>query len=713
MASLPTSSSQELPALGQAFAVYLDATNLYPGLSTVDCVAQDGRLVLFASHGYPEIDDPRALLRELETAFMELMPAVGLPDDRWAGVDAVPVRICLRLRSARRPYATHTFTWRVEDAARAVFPPAPTMTNGATNGAARTPPNGAWGNGTRGESSLGASSTETSVGTSSLESSSKDQHPIGAADGPMAGSPGPWTGENQTEPPPFSDRAIALPDATSKDQHPIGAADGPMAGSPGPWTGENQTEPPPFSDRAIALPDATIEPPADWAWLKGGWRLTLNQLQALSQYWIYGLAGVIVLGSGLFAYALSRPCVVGSCERLDNAEAFYGNTQAQLEGSPDGEALRTAQTDLQAAIDLLSPIPQWAPYYTPAQANLQQYRREVAALNALIQAKDTALQAANLSQNPPHPVQRWVDVQLLWQQSVDLLEMIPAESPAFAYAQQKLEEYGANYKAIGRRIVAEEEAEANFSTAMQTAQLAQQRMDTAESLAGWQLTAKEWQAAIKGLSLIPQGTSAYGEAQTYLRDYRQQLDRTTAQATLEENSTRFYQQAVQAAREAKAFEARNQWTLAVMEWQRAVARTQQIAPDSILGSEASPLLETYQLALTNAQSRLRTAVALQNLTQTVGSLCAGSATPCGVTEDPSQIQVTLSSQYAEPLRQAITPPAADGTFAFTNELSTSVQALIEQIIAISHQVDRQVAIYDAQGSFIARYRPDLGGFIKN
>jgi hypothetical protein len=77
------------------------------------------------------------------------------------------------------------------------------------------------------------------------------------------------------------------------------------------------------------------------------------------------------------------------------------------------------------------------------------------------------------------------------------------------------------------------------------------------------------------------------------------------------------------------------------------------------------------------------------------------------------VQVVLTSQYAEPLRQAITPPAADGTFAFTNELNPAVQQLIEQIITFSHQVNRQVAIYDSRGGFVARYRPDLGGFIKN
>lgn len=702
MASPPTSSSQALPALGQAFAAYLEATNLYPGLTTIDCAAQGGRLVLLAIHTSPEVDDPRDLLRELEGAFMELMPAVGLPDETWADINAVPVRICLQLQTAQQPYATYTFTWRFEDAARTVFPPAPIP-----------------GEPSRPEVAAEANPEDHRV---SLTASSPAARANGVTPDPTSAIPvGAMAGDYESLA-LGSVSGVSVPGADVS-----GAADGngnghwPRTNGAGDRSfmpgshhvSEDHQHTRAFSDTAIALPDASIERPNNLAWLRGGWNLTLEQLRALSEYWIYGLAGLIVLGSGLFAYALSRPCVVGSCERLTDAEAFYDDAQAHLAGDPDGEAMATAQTDLQAAIDLVEPIPHWSSYYGTAQSNLQQYQSDVTALNALIRSKDVALQAATLSQNPPHPVQRWVDVQLLWQQAIDQLETIPEASPAFNYAQEKLDEYRANHKAIGHRIVAEEEAEANFSTAIQTGYLAQQRMETAESLAGWQLAAKEWQAAIKGLSLIPQGTTAYGEAQRYLKDYNQHLARTSTRANLEENSTRFYQQAVQAAREAKAYEAKSQWTLAVTLWQRAVTSAQKISTESTLGPEAIVLLEIYQPALTNAQNRLRTAVVLQNLTQTVGAMCAGSATPCTVAEDPSQIQITLSSQYAEPLRLAITPPSADGTFAFTNQLAKPVQELIEQIITISHQVDRQVAIYDSHGGFVARYRPDLGGFIKN
>jgi uncharacterized membrane protein affecting hemolysin expression len=78
----------------------------------------------------------------------------------------------------------------------------------------------------------------------------------------------------------------------------------------------------------------------------------------------------------------------------------------------------------------------------------------------------------------------------------------------------------------------------------------------------------------------------------------------------------------------------------------------------------------------------------------------------------SQVQVRLPSQYAQPLRQALTPPAPDGTVSFTNQISPDLQALINQLTTVSHQINRPVAIYDNQGNLLARYRPDLGGFAK-
>lgn len=658
MTSLSPPTYKGFEPLQRAFVDYLNEASLYPGLTAIDCSERAGRLLLLAEHGAPEVGDPKHLLKELEVAFRDLVPAVGLPEADWAMAAALSVRIYLKLKQVPQPYAMHTFTWQPEDAAQVMFSADDNGLPEASN-ANNTVPNGTVADG-----------SEADV---ALEDSKVDEDALAPNVDAIA--------DNSGAVPPYG-------------PHPLPSVT-------------------PFSDAVLALPDAAVQPPAGPGWQQRSQAWASQGLRSLRYYWSYGLAALILVGSGAFAYALSRPCVVGSCDRLEQAAKHSDLAQATLVSSPTGDDLATAQLDLQTAIDLLTPVPTWSSYYTAAQADLQRYQNSIASLSALIQALGLASEAANLSQNPPHPVERWVKVHLLWKQAINRLESVDSDSAAFDYSQQKLREYRANHSAIGRRIVAEEEAEANFNTATQTGNLARQRMDTANSLAGWQLATKEWQAAIKGLSLIPQGTMVYNEAQAELRDYQQQLNRVTNRAGLEEAGAHNYNQAVQAARAAAAYEAKGQWTLAMAQWRQAVASAQQIPADTILAEEGAVLLETYQPALANAQNRLRTAVALQALTTTLAQLCEFSATPCTVREDPSQIRVVLSSQYTEPLRQAITPPAADGTFTFTNQLSPGAQQLIEQVITTSHQVDRQVAIYDAQGGFVARYRPDLGGFIKN
>lgn len=648
MVSSPPSSYAGLAALTQSLNQHLRQTHVHPRL-WVDGAERGGRLILLAQHPAPELKEPNDLLQALTQAFEAVMPTVGLGDSPWEETDMIPVRIYLRLKTAQQPYAMHTFTWRLADAAPLIFPlsalpePAPDDLSGALE------PELTMAEGTTMPDDFGA----------------EDEMDLDHGHSP-----------------------------THPDLDPEAAVDSPSAAAALAFFGDDDND---EFDRPAAQGEPLGEMLQRW----------------LVYYWSYGVAALILVASGVFAYGLTRPCVIGRCDRLDQAEALYESAQTSLLTSPTGADLQSAQTELQEAIDLLDPIPPWSGYYEAAQTDLGHYHNHIQSLNAVLQAQSLAAQAASLSQDPPHPVERWVNVHQLWQQAITRLESVPSDSPAFDYAQKKRSEYRENYSAIGRRIIAEEEAEANFNTAVQTGYLAQQRMDTANSLAGWQLAAKEWQAAIKGLTLIPQGTMVYREAQAQLQDYQQQLMRATNQATLENAGARNYDRAIQSARAAAAYEATNQWTLAVTQWQQAVASAQQIPSDTILTEESARLLESYQPALKNAENRLRTAVAIQDLTTTLATLCAQELSACTVREDPSQIQVTLASQYAEPLRQAITPPTADGTFTFANELQPTTQQLLDRIITFSHRADRPIAIYDSRGGFVARYRPDLGGFIKN
>ena len=664
MVSTPMSALASLASLNQAMAIQLRAPSPHPGLA-VNCLEHQGRLLLLGQHRAPEVRDVADVFHALEQHLYTALATVSLEASPWEGQSSIPVRLYLKLRAANRPYAMHTFTWRLDQTAARIFPPdmfGPALPAPASD----LSPDG-----------YTVPSPNLDAALPDLDSPDLDSPESELSQAEFSGVEGP--GAELAHP--------DLPAAAPTESLALALWGDPQAAVPG----EPATQGADFPEIDF------LAAPRQW----------------LRDYWSYGVAGLILVTSGMFALALTRPCVVGRCERLAQAQTHYERANDTLALAPSAADLATAQADLQNAIDRLTPIPLWSGAYAAAQADLQRYRQGQRAVQAILQAQATATQAAELSQNPPHTVERWVTIHQLWQRAIDQLETVPDTSPAYDYAQKKRSEYRANHSAIGRRIVAEEEAEANFNTAIQTGFLAQQRMDTANSLAGWQLATKEWQAAIKGLSLIPQGTMIYDQAQAQRQDYQQHLHRTTHQSHLETVGAHNYDQAIRAARAAAAYEARGQWSLAVNHWQRAVASAQQIPTGTILADEGALLLEAYEPARLNAQDRLRGAVALQTLTTTLGTLCPEAEGTCTVREDPTQVRITLANQYAEPLRRAITPPAADGTVAFSQTLTAQTQALMEQVITLSHQINRQVAIYDSQGSFVARYRPDVGGFVRN
>jgi hypothetical protein len=641
-----------LERLTEAFRHYLQETNLYPRLTALDCHNQQGRVLVLAQHPMPTVADPASLLRELKAAFFEIMAEVGLPKE-WADLQEMPVRLGLQLEFEDAPYATHTFTWRAEDALGIIFePPCPEEWGAAAEIEGQTQPI--------------PDELADSEAVEALESGNDPDHA------------GAMESGSEAEP------AAAQPPSANVA---------------------------PFNDAALALPETAVDPPAESLLRRWGlWGQ--GQVERLTPYWSYGLAGLILLSSGLFAYVITRPCVVGSCDRIDRAAAFHAAAVARLGTSPTGPDLQEARSDLQAAKDWVTPIPHWSPHYAAARGDLNRYRADLVSLNRLTEAQSRAYTAAQKSQDPPHPVARWVEIQHFWRQAIAALEAIPDTSPVYDFAQAKLSEYRGNLATITQRVMAEEEAEARLNNAIQSGRLAQQQMDTATSLVGWQQANQQWQLAIQSLTSIPQGTEAYATAQAQLRQYRSQQAQVQARLSQEGSASSTYQQAQAAASQAQAYEAQSQWTLAVSQWKIALATLQQVASDSALSASAKMLLPNYQASLSRSQAQLRTAVVLQTLETTPGSVCRSTATPCRISASPDQIRVTLTGQYAAALEQAITPPAA-GTAVAATPLSRETQAMVEQIVRLGNQVQRQIDIYNSGGQMIARYRPDLGGFVKN
>ncbi|MBD2310086.1 hypothetical protein H6G20_00120 [Desertifilum sp. FACHB-1129] len=132
-------------------------------------------------------------------------------------------------------------------------------------------------------------------------------------------------------------------------------------------------------------------------------------------------------------------------------------------------------------------------------------------------AQVLAREAAEMSQNPPHPLSVWREIEGKWQKAVEILVSIPEDSPIASQAQEKLNSYQANYSAIANRIVTEEQAAKNLEKANQLAQEAASLTHSQET----QKTAQaKLQEAIGLLQAIPQGTFVKAQAQAKLAEYQ-------------------------------------------------------------------------------------------------------------------------------------------------------------------------------------------------
>ncbi|ASC72611.1 uncharacterized protein XM38_035690 [Halomicronema hongdechloris C2206] len=427
----------------------------------------------------------------------------------------------------------------------------------------------------------------------------------------------------------------------------------------------------------------------------------------------YGLAAAGLVLVGTLAYGLSRPCVVGGCARLSQAETLADDALAPLAQNPGPAEILQAQADLDQAMALLQPIPRWSPHYGAAQDQLAEFQAPWQALDWIIQAQQKATEAAQKSQNPPHPVQRWVEVSILWRQAINYLEQVAPDSPLAELAADKLREYRRNHATIQGRIDTEEAAQANLNAALESAELANHHTETSQSLGAVQLAEREWQNALRSLRLIPQGTQAYSEAQPLLSRYEQQLSQIRDRIAQEQLADQGYRQAMEAAQQARSYEQQHQWTLAVTSWERAVAEAQAVPNSSSLAEDGSSLVAQYRQALTQARGQLARAVALRQMEADLARLCAGSPAPCQYSTDQNQVRLILAQGYDRVISQTITPPANRVDTGVSAATIAAGQTLMEQIISLGNQSQQPIDLYDAEEGFIARYRPDLGGFVKN
>ncbi|MEP0753525.1 hypothetical protein NDA03_15020 [Trichocoleus sp. Lan] len=428
-----------------------------------------------------------------------------------------------------------------------------------------------------------------------------------------------------------------------------------------------------------------------------------GKLQRLPLPVLLASAGVSLLTFLLTLYALTRPCVIGTCTPLLTAQALSQEASATLQRPKSGQEILEAREKQQEAIRLLKLIPFWSGSYSEAQKQLNDNSQQAELLDQLVMALSKGSAAARQSQNPPHSATEWLEIQKLWREAIALLEPVPKNSTVYQLAQQKIKDYRINLAAINGRVNAERQALKNLDAAKEGLQVAEAREGVANSIATWRLAEMNWEMAINRLKAIPVGTTSRPEAQQLLATNLPKLSAARDRKNKEQIAANAYNFAQTLARNAKNYEQRNQWTLAVLNWRNAIVNIQKIPRGTFFYNQGDSLMSSYKAELRQAEIQLGYASLLQKASTDLIKTCAGTPKVCEYTVTSQLIRVQLTPAYMQMVTQTVNAAQLRGDANAQAGIAAHLRTLGDALEAISDNARIPLELYTPDGSLLNKY----------
>lgn len=419
------------------------------------------------------------------------------------------------------------------------------------------------------------------------------------------------------------------------------------------------------------------------------------------------LLGLVAIAGGI--YALTRPCVIGACSQILEAEMLNASAAEKIESPQSAQDVVDAYDQWVEASYLLERIPPWSSHYREARSLQGLYDSKMSVLSSIVQAQRQAYAAAVDSQNPPHPIEVWRSIRLQWQEAIELLKTVPKASTVYPLAQRKLAEYSGNLQAIDSRIAIEREAQSKIQSAREAAAIATARQGIANSLEGWRQTQSTWQTAVTLLQQVPSNTMSHAEAQQLLALYQSNLAAARDRSQQEAIAQTAYEQALQLAAQATQHEQENQWSQAVIAWRDALNNAQQVPTESAYAEQTQPLISSYSQALKSAQEAQGLAIARQSAETELAQVCSG--TMCTYTVVNDQLQVQVLPEYEAAIGQASFPFPTTGTVGANAAIPSTFNDLLRTVANVGQKTKTRIAVYNADGSLFGTYMPEHNGYV--
>lgn len=425
-------------------------------------------------------------------------------------------------------------------------------------------------------------------------------------------------------------------------------------------------------------------------------------------FWVPVLATSIGIGSIVLLaliYLVTRPCVFGKCQQIDRAKEKVTESEQIAKGTPSKTEIFDAQVQLRESIELLEAIPFWSSYDSEAEALLSVYRPSAEGLDKIVTAVNAEAKAISLTQQGSLPASNLQEIQQLWQKAIDNLQQVSQNNRFYPLAQSKLALYRQNLAESSQSLAREQQGQQNLKIARETSSIAELRHKSAQSLANWQLTYATWDAAIKKLKQIPQGTTADREAQLLLVNYTEKIKIARDRRDLEQSATNAYNQALSLEKLARISESKKQWSTAIARWRTALDSLKKIPNNSFQYSQAQILSSSYNNFFNNARSKFQFALKLEQASKDLQKTCLGVNNICDYTIDDTQIKIKLTPSYIQEVWQTALRAKVQSSFNTQVKLLEHIATLEKGFQTISNNTGLPVKVYNPDNFLLVSYLP--------
>ncbi len=615
----------------------------------VGCWLKDKALVILAQHSAAVVPDSQQVFGSLEQTVREQYRS-----------DSQSVKMYLRVEGQKQPYAFYSF--KLE----------PRFESKATTATVDQKPHAA----EKSESVNGSAGREEKQGTSLRR---------GAG---VAGAAGEdvFTNISEEDSSPAPETSPASSDSPASPASPASLA---SPASPHPWDQ-------PIQEEESLQNEPSDETPAS---------ATAKSKQTLLPLVVAGV-GLSFFVFLVSLYLLSRPCVVGRCNAIPEARELSQRSLKRLQNPQSGKEVLEAQEQLMAAIGMLESIPFWSSHHGKAQELLKAYRVQAERVEEMVAALKTAVRAAYKSESPPYPASQWIEIQGMWREAIAGLEALPTSSNLQPLAQQKIKEYKTNLAQANQRLVKEREAQARLQEAKDAALIAEARQGVAQSLEHWRLVYGTWQTAMKRLKQIPQGTTAYPEAQRLSALYLTKMASVRDRKAQEQFAANAYNQGLRLAQRAQNAQVDNQWSVALTHWRNALNYVNQVPRDTFYYGKAQRVARSYSNAVKQAKGNLYFAVKVQQARSDLKQTCSGKTEVCNFTIANNMIKVNLTPAYTKLVKQAAIAAQTTGDSNSQVGLVKHIMTVGEALEAISDNARLRLELYDSEGNLIQTHDPN-------